>query len=132
VGQATFSQLSGVTPRQVNKWARGHAAVPRWAALLAIVVEETAPEALLLMLDDTQRSCHEVLGVPGGAEMATIRWAMLGSALPYHPDKGGQPEQMTLVSKAYAGVRPRPEVPPGLAGSRTRIAGSLRDVRFGS
>ena len=76
------------------------------------------------MLDDTQRSCHEVLGVPGGAEMATIRRAMLGSALPYHPDKGGPPEQMTLVSKAYVGVRPRPEVPPGSAGSRTRVAGS--------
>lgn len=90
MGQATFAQLSGVTPRQVNKWARAHAAGPRWAALLVIVVEETAPEALLLMLDDTQRSCHEVLGVPGGAEMATSRRAMLGSALPYHPDKGGQ------------------------------------------
>lgn len=132
VSQAAFARLSGVTPRQVNKWARGHAAVPRWAPLLAIVVEETAPEALLLMLDDTQRSCHEVLGIPGDAEMATSRRAMLGSALPYHPDKGGLPEQMTLVSKAYAGVRPRPEVPPDLAGSRIRVAGSLRDVRFGS
>ncbi len=73
MSQAAFARLSGVTPRQVNKWARGHAAVPRWAALLAIVLEDTSPEALLLMLGDTQLSCHQVLGVPYGADMVTIR-----------------------------------------------------------
>jgi len=102
VSQAAFARLSGVTPRQVNKWTRGHAAVPRWAALLAVVLEDTAPEALLLMLDDTQLSCLQVLGVPYGADMATIRRAMRGLALLYHPDKGGEPEQMTVVNQAYA------------------------------
>jgi transcriptional regulator with XRE-family HTH domain len=63
VSQAAFARLSGVTPRQVNKWARGHAAVPRWAALLAVVLEDTTAEALLLMLDDTQLSPNQVLGV---------------------------------------------------------------------
>ena len=61
VSQAAFARLAGVTARQVNNWARGRAAVPRWAALLAVV------------LDDAQPSCHQVLGVPYGADMATIR-----------------------------------------------------------
>jgi len=34
VSQAGFARLSGVSPRQVNKWCRGRAAVPRWAAIL--------------------------------------------------------------------------------------------------
>jgi len=86
----------------VNKWARGHAAVPCWAALLAVVLEDTTAEALLLMLDDTQLSSNQVLGVPHDADMATIRRAMREPALFYHPDKGGEPEQMTVVNKAYA------------------------------
>ncbi len=102
VSQAAFARLAGVTPRQVNKWARGHAAVPRWAALLAVVLEDIGPEALLLVLDDTQLSCHQVLGVPYGADMATIRRAMRGLALLYHPDKGGDPEQMVIVNNAFA------------------------------
>jgi len=43
-----------------------------------------------------------VLGVPHGAGMATIRRAMQGLALLYHPDKGGRPEQMAVVNAAYA------------------------------
>ncbi len=27
---------------------------------------------------------------------------MRGLALPYHPDKGGEPEQMAVVNQAYA------------------------------
>ncbi len=45
-----------VTARQVNNWTRGRAAVPRWAALLAVVLEDATAEALLLMLGDTQLS----------------------------------------------------------------------------
>ncbi len=56
VSQTAFARLAGVTARQVNNWTRGHAAVPRWAALLAVVLEDTSPEALLLMLGDTQLS----------------------------------------------------------------------------
>ncbi len=64
VSQAAFARLSGVTPRQVNKWAHGHAAVPRWAALLAALLEDTAPEALLLMLADAGRHPAQL---PSGA-----------------------------------------------------------------
>ncbi len=73
VSQAAFARLAGVTPRQVNNWSRGRDAVPRWAALLAVVLEDTTPEALLLVLEDTQLTCYQVLGVPYRADMATIR-----------------------------------------------------------
>ena len=102
VSQAAFARLAGVSARQVNNWSRGRAAVPRWAALLAVVLEDTTAEALLLMLGDTQLTCHQVLGVPYRADMATIRRAMRGLALLHHPDTGGQPEQMVVVNAAYA------------------------------
>ena len=102
VSQAAFARLAGVTARQVNNWSRGRAAVPRWAALLAVVLEDTTPEALLLMLGGTQLNCHQVLGVPHCADMAAVRRAMRGLALLYHPDKGGQPEQMAVVNAVYA------------------------------
>ena len=46
-------------------------------------------EALLSMLNDAQLSYHQVLGVLYGADIATIRRAMRGLALLYHPDTGG-------------------------------------------
>jgi transcriptional regulator with XRE-family HTH domain len=52
VSQAGFARLSGVSPRQVNKWCRGRAAVPRWAALLAIALRELSAEALTIMLEE--------------------------------------------------------------------------------
>ena len=102
VSQAAFARLAGVTARQVNNWTRGRAAVPRWAALLAVVLEDTTAEALLLMLDDTQLSFNRVPGLPYSADMVAIRRAMQGLALLYHPDKGGRPEQMAVVDAAYA------------------------------
>jgi DNA-binding transcriptional regulator YiaG len=39
--QAGFARLTGLTPRQVNNWCRGRAAVPPWAAILAAILEET-------------------------------------------------------------------------------------------
>ena len=35
-------------PRQVNNWCRGRAAVPPWAAALAVLLEERSPEAITL------------------------------------------------------------------------------------
>ena len=52
VSQAGFGRLSGVSSRQVNKWCRGRAAVPRWAALLAIPLRELSAEALTIMLEE--------------------------------------------------------------------------------
>lgn len=43
VSQAAFARLAGVTPRQVNKWCRGRAAVPAWAAVIAVVLQDTHP-----------------------------------------------------------------------------------------
>ena len=40
VGQAAFARLTGVTPRQVNKWCRGQAAVPVWAGLIAALLQD--------------------------------------------------------------------------------------------
>lgn len=52
VSQASFARLSGVSTRQVNKWCRGRAAVPRWAALLAIALREMSAETLTIMLEE--------------------------------------------------------------------------------
>ena len=42
VTQAGFARLAGLTPRQVNNWARGRAAVPQWAEAAKV------PPALLV------------------------------------------------------------------------------------
>jgi transcriptional regulator with XRE-family HTH domain len=52
VSQASFARLSGVSARQVNKWCRGRAALPRWAALLAIALQELSAEALTIALEE--------------------------------------------------------------------------------
>ena len=52
VSQAGFARLSGVSPRQVNKWCRGRAAVPRWAAILALALRELSAETLAILHDE--------------------------------------------------------------------------------
>jgi len=52
VSQAGFARLTGVTPRQVNNWARGRAAVPRWAGLIAVMLDEQSPETLTVRLEE--------------------------------------------------------------------------------
>jgi transcriptional regulator with XRE-family HTH domain len=114
VSQARFARLAGVTARQVNNWSRGRAAVPRWAALLAVALEELSAEELDLQLQEARFSCHEVLGVAANADAPAIRRAMARLALIYHPDKGGTPEQMSAVNAAYAEALdaiPRPRRP---------------------
>jgi transcriptional regulator with XRE-family HTH domain len=114
MSQAGFARLAGVTARQVNNWARGRAAVPRWAAMLAIALEQLSPDALDILLEETRFSCHELLGVPPKADAAALRRAMTRLALIYHPDKGGTPEQMVAVNAAYTEALdaiPRPRRP---------------------
>jgi transcriptional regulator with XRE-family HTH domain len=53
VSQAAFARLAGLTPRQVNNWARGRAAVPTWAGLRAVILQDHAPEALTIKLEET-------------------------------------------------------------------------------
>ena len=52
VSQAAFARLAGVTPRQVNNWCRGPAAVPVWAAIIARVLQDRSPEALAIDLEE--------------------------------------------------------------------------------
>ena len=64
VAQAGFARLTEVTP--VNKWCRGQAAVPAWAGLLAALLQDHSPEALMITLEEatmiveeTQRPARE-------------------------------------------------------------------------
>jgi len=52
VSQAAFARLAGVTARQVNNWCRGRAAVPPWAALLAVVLQDHSPEELAILAEE--------------------------------------------------------------------------------
>jgi hypothetical protein len=107
VRQAEFARLAGVTPRQVNNWCRGHAAVPQWAALLAITLQDQSPEALAIALQETKFVWTEVLGVAPSADLPTARRAMARLAALYHPDRGGQPAQMACVNAAYEAAQRR-------------------------
>ena len=108
VSQAAFARLSGYTTRQVNNWCRARAVVPPWAAALAVLLQETAPEAIQILLEEAQFIWHETLGVPPNADAGMIRraWARLARA--YHPDAGGTQEQMARLNAAYAAARAIP------------------------
>ena len=101
VSQAEFARLTGTTTRQVNNWCRARAAVPAWAAALAILMQDTSPEAIQILLEELQFSWHETLGVPPNADAGTVRSAMARLALAYHPDKGGTQAQMARINEAY-------------------------------
>jgi hypothetical protein len=105
VTQAAFAHLTGLTPRQVNKWCRGRAAVPPWAATLAVILDQMSPDAIAMMLDETVFGWHETLGVPANADAELARRAMTRLALAYHPDKGGTQQQMTRIKAAYEQAR---------------------------
>jgi transcriptional regulator with XRE-family HTH domain len=109
VTQAGFARLAGLTPRQVNNWARGRAAVPKWAALLVVALDALTPDGVEIMVEDAEFRWHEILGVAPNADQATLRRAMTRLAMLYHPDKGGQPEQMIRVNAAdERALRERP------------------------
>ena len=55
VSQAAFARLTGVTPRQVNNWARGRATVPRWAVMLAVLLQDHSPEALTIAVEEARQ-----------------------------------------------------------------------------
>jgi DNA-binding transcriptional regulator YdaS (Cro superfamily) len=109
IRQTAFARITGVTPRQVNNWCRGRAAVPKWAAALAVALAEFTPEALAIMLEESAFSWHETLGVSPHADASTARKAMTRLALIYHPDTGGSSDQMIRVNAAYEAVRASPE-----------------------
>ena len=55
VSQAAFARLAGMTPRQVINWARGRATVPRWAVLLAVLLQDHSPQALTIALEEARQ-----------------------------------------------------------------------------
>lgn len=112
VSQAAFARLAGLTARQVNNWCRGRAAVPPWAAALAVLLDEHSPDAITMRLEEASFSWHETLGLPPAADPTSVRQAMSRLALAYHPDKGGTPAQMARVNAAYAQARANPERRP--------------------
>ena len=101
VSQAAFARISGYTPRQVNTWARGRAALGDRS--------RHGPATDLTRSDpDHARGNHvrhETLGVPPNADPAALRRAMARLALIYHPDKGGHPDLMRRVNGAYERAR---------------------------
>ena len=105
LSQAAFGRLTGVTARQVNNWARGRGAIPRWAILLAVALEEISADELTLRLDEAEFTWYETLGVSPNTDLATIRRAMSRLALATHPDKGGSHEDMVRLNEAYAAAR---------------------------
>jgi hypothetical protein len=107
LAQAGFARLAGVTARQVNNGCRGRAAVPPWAAALAVVLAEIPPHTLAIRLATTAFAWHEVLGVAADANAATTRRAMTRLALVYHPDTGGNRDHMARINAAYATARRR-------------------------
>jgi transcriptional regulator with XRE-family HTH domain len=66
VSQAGFARLSGVSARQVNKWCRARAALPRWAALLALALGELSAETLTIMLEELPRASADAALVEQG------------------------------------------------------------------
>ncbi len=53
------------------------------------------------MVEGAEFRWHETLGVAPNAAQATLHRAMTRLATLYHPDKGGQAEQMIRVNAAY-------------------------------
>jgi hypothetical protein len=66
---------SGHTSRQVNNWCRARAAVPPWAAALAVLLQDASPAAIQILLEEIQFNWHATLGVPPNADAGTIRRA---------------------------------------------------------
>ena len=55
ISQAAFARLTGVTPRQVNNWARGRATAAVWAVILAVLLQDHSPEALTIALEEARQ-----------------------------------------------------------------------------
>ena len=68
VSQAAFARLTGISARQVNAWCRGHAVVPRWAAIIALMLPEFTPEMLTLMVEEAFVSPDEPIAALAAAK----------------------------------------------------------------
>ena len=59
LSQAAFARLTGVTPRQVNKWCRGQATVPVWAGLIAALLQDHSADAMIITLEEAVMAFEE-------------------------------------------------------------------------
>ena len=125
VSQAAFARLTGLTPRQVNNWCRGRAVVPRWAAVLAVLLEERSPEALSLALEEAAFTWQETLGLPPAADATSIRrpcpaGARLRSGQRRHPGADGPRQRRLRAGAGQPGAPPadREAPSPSLTGYR--------------
>jgi transcriptional regulator with XRE-family HTH domain len=76
VSQAAFARLTGVTPRQVNNWCRGRAAaVPAWAALVAVLLDEHSPEALTILLEEVLQTLANAEAAPPTVDARSALYA---------------------------------------------------------
>ncbi len=101
VTQAAFGRLVDVTACQVNNWAKGRAAIPKWAALIAVMMDDYTPETLEIAVEAADFSWGDLLGILADSDVTAIRQAMLQLASLYHPDQGGRSNQMARVNAAY-------------------------------
>jgi transcriptional regulator with XRE-family HTH domain len=108
VSQAAFARLTGYTTRQVSNWCQARAAIPPWAAVLAVVLQDLSPDAIQTLIEEITFTWHETLGLPPSADARAIRRAMAKLALAYHPDKGGTQGQMARINAAYERALPAP------------------------
>ena len=72
VSQAAFARLTGYTTRQVNNWCRGRAAVPAWAALIAVLLDGRSPEALTIMLEEVLQTLADAKATPPSVDLSTL------------------------------------------------------------
>jgi hypothetical protein len=105
IKQSAFARMSGVTARQVNRWCRGDATVPLWAAGYVAALTHVPSHTIALMCSANAFTWQEVLGIANDADMVTARSAMKEMALRYHPDQGGSDAAMVRVNDAWSQAR---------------------------
>jgi len=95
--------------------SRGRAAVPPWAAGLAVVLEPHSPEAIAMPVEETTFTWHETLGVPPDADAARRTMRRLAH-IPHRPRRG------TLQQITTSRGRTRASPPSSPFRPRTRAA----------
>ncbi len=50
--QAGFARLTDITTRQVNAWCRSQAVTPRWALILATILQQHSADTLAVALEE--------------------------------------------------------------------------------
>ncbi len=94
VMQTEFAVMCGVTTKAVNNWCRGRQAVPRWAWVIAHVMDQVDVYAQPTFRWD------QTLGVCPPLTLAKAMRARAVLAKQYHPDIGGDVQAMQRINAA--------------------------------